>query len=759
MMMIRIIIALAVLTCPAWADHSEPLSYSIASTWKGRVVADAADPSRLLVVSPRPVWSGSSPALTVIGVDGRSRISGFLGQDVRDAMPWSNGFLVARVEYRRVIVSLVDRQLSTLPSSEIIIEADADVDAATIVRVLGAPSDPIAVVQVGSSVVAVQRFDGRLYQTPLEQNVFAVAFLQGQGRSRIALAYTIGASAFLTVIDSTLQAMASTSVPSSESARIEQVGPYVMMLSTLEGASGTVFSLLEPTTFSTGTRAIPVDQSLIRPIWLPTGMVLAMLTTRNGVPELVITDANDVPEVLPRGTTIPGDYGSAKSVVAHGDTIVVVFTGGLVTMLLDGTIISRDAMPLSVGATSESFMSGTRLVVSSRTTSYLLDRSTHTLWFLWRALDTVLRFVVPLVLVLLLITVWLLYWRQRRFFDAMIDIPGAGLVFVLDGNGRLVRTNERAAKLLRITKSVPMRRLFRSYTQRSGLEPLTHFLSQVQTSRAALSEKIAITESHEQREYVFTSVPLIGLVGRSVGSIITGVDITEALERRRLVNWAQLAHDMQTNLSTIRLNAEQLGDDGDPRNTERRRRILFQVGVLIQRVRDLVSVGRSEDIMRIPVHSAELCTEIRHEFDPAMFPHVTFAMKLRGTMMNVDRLKVSRAVRNAVENAIKSLRGKPGTVEIATWFDRANVFIRVSDTGVGMDAETMSNMMKPYFTTAKDGTGTGIGTMIMQHVMNLHGGSLRVSSEPGVGTQVIFRLPHEMDVRQRAGRALEEVEA
>lgn len=759
MMPLRIIIALAVLTCNVWADHSEPLSYSIASTWKGRVVADASDPLQLLVVSPRPAWSGSSPALTIIGRDGRSRINGFLGQDVRDAMPWHGGFLVARVEYRRVIVSLVDRSLSAMPSSEIMIEADADVDAATIVRVLGAPRDPIAVVQVGSSVVAVQRIDGRLYQTPLEQHVFAVAFLQGQGRSRIALAYTIGASAFLTVIDSTLQAMASTSVPASESARIEQVGPYVMMLSTLEGASGTVFSLLEPTTFSTGTRAIPVDQSLIRPIWLPTGMVLAMLTTRNGVPELVITDANDVPEVLPKGTMIPGDYGSAKSVVAHGDTIVVVFTGGLVTMLLDGTIISRDAMPLSIGTSSESFMSGSRLVVSSRTTSYLLDRSSHTFWFLWRALDTVLRYVVPLVLVLLLATVWLLYWRQRRFFDAMIDIPGAGLVVVLDGNGRLVRTNERAAKLLRITKNVPMRRLFRSYTQRSGLEPLTQFLSQVQTSRAALSEKIVITESHEQREYVFTSVPLIGLLGRSVGSIITGVDITEALERRRLVNWAQLAHDMQTNLSTIRLNAEQLGDDGDPRNTERRRRILFQVGVLIQRVRDLVSVGRSEDIMRIPVHSAELCTEIRHEFDPAMFPHVTFAMKLRGTMMNVDRLKVSRAVRNAVENAIKSLRGKPGTVEIATWFDRANVFIRVSDTGVGMDAETMSNMMKPYFTTAKDGTGTGIGTMIMQHVMNLHGGSLRVSSEPGVGTQVIFRLPHEMDVRQRAGRALEEVEA
>ena len=247
-------------------------------------------------------------------------------------------------------------------------------------------------------------------------------------------------------------------------------------------------------------------------------------------------------------------------------------------------------------------------------------------------------------------------------------------------------------------------------------------------------------------------------MGQAAGFIISGVDITEALERQRLVNWAQLAHDMQTNLSTIRLNAEQLDEGLDQRNSERRRRILFQVGILIQRVRDLVSVGRSDELVRIPVHSAELCTEIRHEFDPVMFPHVTFSMKLRGTMMNVDKLKISRAVRNAVENAIKSLRGQEGPVEIATWYDPVYVFIRVSDSGVGMDAETLTNMMRPYFTTAKDGTGTGIGTMIMQHVMDLHNGTLRVSSQPGIGTQVIFRIPHGMDIRSRY-RAAEELDA
>lgn len=727
------------------ADAGEPLTYHQSMQWKGRAQLDVSVPGRIIIVSPRPAWSSTTPAVTV--TEGMSTLSKhlFRGQDVRSAVPWLGGILFARIEQRRVVLSLSDASLTHTRVGDTWAAGNVDVDASTPVELLGSINDQLAVLRLGDAVIALRITNGQLEQTILERNVFATRVLSGIGRPRIAMAYTIGTSAFLSVVDSNLQAMASTNVPSSEHASIEQVGPYVVMFSTLEGASGTVLSLLEPVTFSHGTRSIPVDRSLVCPVWLPTGMVLVMLTTRNGRPELVVTSTNTASESLPIGTMIPGDYGSPQLVLALGDTVVIVFTGGLVTMLLDGTIISRDAMQIQIGKDARLFAIDDGLVISTNTSSVMFHRSHHSFWFVVRMFDTVVRFVVPIVLVMLLLVVWLMYQRQRRFFLAMIDIPGAGLVFLLDGNGRLTRTNERAGKLLRITKNVPMRRLFRSYTQRSGLETLTQFLAQVQLSRAALSEKVVVSEANEQREYVFSSVPLIGLLGRSVGSIITGVDITEALERRRLVNWAQLAHDMQTNLSTIRLNAEQLGDDGDPRNTERRRRILFQSGVLIQRVRDLVSVGRSEEVTRVAFHSAEMCTEVRHEFDPMMFHHVTFSMKLRGTMMLADRLKISRAVRNGVENAIKSLRGKPGTVEIATWFDRANVFIRVSDTGVGMDADTLSNMMKPYFTTSKDGSGTGIGTMIMQHVMNLHGGSLRVTSEPGVGTQVIFRIPRGVE--------------
>ncbi len=744
---ILILLLGAVFSEPLAAGTGDPVRYTRGMAWRGRVLSMGDGSGEYLVVTPRPAWSSAIAALTVVSADERRRTDGLLGDDVRDALPWSGGILVARVEERGVRISHVGRDLSTVLTPEIDLPVDIEADPSTHVRIIGTARSPFVIIRVGDAVVAVRRNNGSLLPTLLERNVFSVGWLNDGGRGRVALAYAIGAQAFMTVLDSTLKAIATVPVPASDAARIESVGRYVVMLSTLEGATGSVLSLVEPETFTVGTRPVPVDESLVRPIRRPSGVILAMLTTRNGRPEVVITPANDVPDVLPSGTMIPGDYGSPRALLAMGDTLVVVFAGGVVTLGLDGSIISADAVSIGVGSDCELVAHRSGLVLSTPSSSVVLVREDQPLWWIIRAWDTILTFVVPLALLSGLAVVWLLYRRQRRFFDAMIDVPGAGLVFVLDGNGRLVRTNERAAALLRITKNVPMRRLFRAYTQRTGLDALTRFLSSVQTSRAPLSERVVVTEFDEQREYMFTSIPLVGLLGRNVGSIVTGVDITEALERRRLVNWAQLAHDMQTNLSTIRLNAEQLTDESDTRNVERRRRILFQVGVLIQRVRDLVSVGRSEDLTRVPVHSAELCTEIRHEFDPAMFPHVTFQMKLKGTMMHVDRLKVSRAVRNAVENAIKSLRGHPGTVEIATWFDRANVFIRVSDTGVGMDAETLANMMKPYFTTAKDGTGTGIGTMIMQHVMNLHGGSLRVTSEPGVGTQVIFRIPHDQGAR------------
>ena len=111
---------------------------------------------------------------------------------------------------------------------------------------------------------------------------------------------------------------------------------------------------------------------------------------------------------------------------------------------------------------------------------------------------------------------------------------------MLDSAGRLRRTNDRAAKLVRISHRVPMGRSFHAYLQQQGVEGVRWFIEQAYADRRPMSEKVSVDDGDEQREYVFTAMPLFGTLGRLRGLVATGVDITEALERRRLVNWAQL---------------------------------------------------------------------------------------------------------------------------------------------------------------------------------------------------------------------------
>jgi len=63
----------------------------------------------------------------------------------------------------------------------------------------------------------------------------------------------------------------------------------------------------------------------------------------------------------------------------------------------------------------------------------------------------------------------------------------------------------------------------------------------------------------------------------------------------------------------------------------------------------------------------------------------------------------------------------------------------VSDTGRGMDTETLEQMFDPFFTTKSDGTGLGLS--IVHSIVEQHGGHLEVTSTPGVGTTCRVKLP------------------
>jgi signal transduction histidine kinase len=370
----------------------------------------------------------------------------------------------------------------------------------------------------------------------------------------------------------------------------------------------------------------------------------------------------------------------------------------------------------------------------------LLDMVEDPFWWLRRFTYSSGKYILAILGILIIGIFYRHYSRQKRFMEAGLELSGMGLILYLDNEGRLSKVNSTAKSVLQLSPDVPLHRPIRYYVNKPQLSELLHFLQDGFQSRKPMQSRITIPDGDSDREYIWSITPLFGFAGSFAGCIFSGIDITAELEKKRLTNWAQLAHDMQTNLSIILLNAQQL-QIMDEKNVQRQNKILGQINLLMQRVRDIVTVGRDEEIQLSLNDALVLCRNVIQEFDDQLFPNAHLSFTGKQVMFLCDPIKLTRGLRNAVENGIRALQKHEGTVELQCTFDDNYVYFRIKDSGVGMDEFTRDNMMKPYFTTKRSHGGYGIGTMVMQKVAELHNGRIDIVSEPGKGTIITFIIP------------------
>ncbi len=119
----------------------------------------------------------------------------------------------------------------------------------------------------------------------------------------------------------------------------------------------------------------------------------------------------------------------------------------------------------------------------------------------------------------------------------------------------------------------------------------------------------------------------------------------------------------------------------------------------------------------------------------------------RVPLISANPGEINQVFLNLLVNARQALESvENAKVSVSTSYDADNVYIDISDNGVGIAPESMEHLFEPFFTTKPEGKGTGMGLSIAYGIVTDHGGSISVDSEPGKGTHFRIRLPQVDDL-------------
>ena len=93
---------------------------------------------------------------------------------------------------------------------------------------------------------------------------------------------------------------------------------------------------------------------------------------------------------------------------------------------------------------------------------------------------------------------------------------------------------------------------------------------------------------------------------------------------------------------------------------------------------------------------------------------------------------------NLLKNSLNACR-EGDRVSLSCEDGEDNIYITITDNGIGMTREEQEQMFDPFFTTRK--VGTGLGLAVSYQIVEQHNGSFEVISSPGKGTTITLTLP------------------
>ncbi len=198
------------------------------------------------------------------------------------------------------------------------------------------------------------------------------------------------------------------------------------------------------------------------------------------------------------------------------------------------------------------------------------------------------------------------------------------------------------------------------------------------------------------------------------------------------------------------LLAETLADERSPEVVDR---LVDRVGTEAQRVAsivdDLLDLSRIEEAPPGRLESVDLASVVGEVVDrvgpTAERRHIALDVEVPGGVgVAGSRGQLLSLVRNLVENAVKYSDGGT-TVAVRVSRDADDAVVEVADRGIGIPAADLDRVFERFYRVDRARTretgGSGLGLSIVRHVVQAHGGTVRLASTEGEGTTVTVRLP------------------
>jgi len=336
--------------------------------------------------------------------------------------------------------------------------------------------------------------------------------------------------------------------------------------------------------------------------------------------------------------------------------------------------------------------------------------------------------------------------EDRAKLMSILDNMADGVILT-DIEGNILLTNKAVQKLFRIrdenAKAKPLIEVIRE-----------HELNDILKSCLETGQKQIVQFDSGISSRFLRSIAILVDQERQGGALVLIQDLTELrglqTMRRELVG--NLSHEFRTPLAGIKAMVETLQDgaiNDQTATSDFLDRIETEVDRLVQLVAELTELSRIEtgkDELKLEQVNINLLIEevIAHLKPQAERQNLSLNKKLASDLpaIQADKERIRQVIVNLMHNAIKFNR-PGGSILTATEISKDSVLVEISDTGIGITGKDLPRIFERFYKTDKSraGQGSGMGLAIAKHIVEAHGGEIKVRSEEGKSSTFSFNLP------------------